>query len=201
MIQRSMMIDCGGKKKQSQHRQDFSLVFPTAFVFFFLSSSFSPPCLPECTSQYTSIAPSPCSLANVSRLPASTPRTTAGITGPAQPSCEPAGHILSRMPSLALASLSSQSVSVRLYQYIHVFGPPFLPSTQAIGPLSQGQLHRAIMPTPLNTPQTTTSFCRSSTLTSTVFLPSTDAYTIRAVGQEEFSDVKVPDAPAESQKK
>lgn len=31
----------------------------------------------------------------------------------------------------------------------------------------------------------------------------TDAYTIRAVGQEEFSDVKVPDAPAqpESQKK
>lgn len=35
------------------------------------------------------------------------------------------------------------------------------------------------------------------------YLPYTDAYTIRAVGQEEFSDVKVPDAPAqtESQKK
>lgn len=27
--------------------------------------------------------------------------------------------------------------------------------------------------------------------------PSLDAYTIRAVGQEEFSDVKVPDAPAQ----
>jgi hypothetical protein len=25
----------------------------------------------------------------------------------------------------------------------------------------------------------------------------TDSYTIKAVGQEEFSDVKVPDAPAE----
>ncbi|KAJ5677386.1 uncharacterized protein N7477_003019 [Penicillium maclennaniae] len=27
--------------------------------------------------------------------------------------------------------------------------------------------------------------------------PSTDVYTIKAVGQEEFSDVKVPDAPAQ----
>lgn len=167
------MISCG-KMKESQHRQDFSLVFPTAsaqtIVFFFLSSSFSPPWLPECTSQYTSIASSSCSLANESRLPASTPRTTARITGPAQPSCEPAGHIFSRMPSLALASLSSQSVSVRLFQYTHVFGPPFLPSAQAIGPLGQGQHHRVTMPSPLNTQQT--SLCRTSTLTSTVSSPT-----------------------------
>ncbi|CAI7674304.1 unnamed protein product [Penicillium pancosmium] len=30
---------------------------------------------------------------------------------------------------------------------------------------------------------------------------STDAYTIKAVGQEEFSDVKVPETPASSEKK
>jgi hypothetical protein len=29
------------------------------------------------------------------------------------------------------------------------------------------------------------------------FFPNADTYTIRAVGQEEFSDVKVPDAPAQ----
>ena len=28
--------------------------------------------------------------------------------------------------------------------------------------------------------------------------PLKDAYTLRAVGQEEFSDVKVPDTPADS---
>lgn len=29
-------------------------------------------------------------------------------------------------------------------------------------------------------------------------MPSIDAYTLRAVGQDEFEDVKVPDAPATS---
>ncbi|KAJ6121770.1 hypothetical protein N7512_004235 [Penicillium capsulatum] len=41
---------------------------------------------------------------------------------------------------------------------------------------------------------------RSKTIALTIiFSMSTDAYTIRAVGQEEFSDVKVPDAPAQNQ--
>lgn len=38
----------------------------------------------------------------------------------------------------------------------------------------------------------------ANTLTITLSLIFADAYTIRAVGQEEFSDVKVPDEPAQS---
>ena len=129
-------------------------------------------------------------------LLALTPHTTARITARVPPSCVPAGRSLSRTPSPASVYLPSLSVSVRyssliakVYSLESFLGVP-CPATESIAAWWHHQAHSTHCRTLGTTlhDQSADSYSPS---------PSTDAYTIKAVGQEEFSDVKVPDAPAQ----